>query len=122
MSAHSASGNRCDKCGRPVAPRNNALVYQAEAGELAWDLAVAAQPRHLAPEGECEGSPSRFQHVTGRSDARGFPPPTAESMAAWRAACCRINAAGCPHWCGEEAARFRQEPAGRTREARPAAS
>ena len=91
----------CDKCGQPVAPRNNALIYQAEAGELPWDLATAAQPRHLAPEGQCGGSPSRFQHITGRPDPRGFPPPTADSIAAWRRACCKINAEHCPGWCGQ---------------------
>jgi hypothetical protein len=122
MKAGSSRDNRCDKCGQAVAPHNNALAYQAEAGELAWDLAVAAQPRHFAPEGECEGSPSRFQHVVGRPDARGFPAPSAESVAAWRAACCRINAAQCPLWCGEDASRLRQEPAGRARDERHLAS
>lgn len=91
----------CDKCGQPVGPRNNAVIYQAEAGEVSWEMATLAQPRHLAPEGECEGSPSRFQHITGRADQRGFPPPTPESMAAWRGACCRVNADHCPGWCNQ---------------------
>jgi hypothetical protein len=91
--------NVCDKCGRPVAPRNNAVVYQAEAGDISWDIATLTQPRHLAPEDSCEGSPSRFQHITGQPDQRGFPRPTLESMAAWRSACCRINWDDCPGWC-----------------------
>jgi hypothetical protein len=95
----------CDKCGQPVDPLNSAAVYQAETGEMLWDLATLSQPRHLAPEGVCEGSPSRFQHITGVSDGRGFPAPTPQSISAWRGACCRINSPRCPGWCKERTGR-----------------
>lgn len=57
---------RCDKCGERVEPGNDAVLLAIATGELDGLSAVFAQSRHLLPEGNCEGSPSRAQYLEGQ--------------------------------------------------------
>jgi hypothetical protein len=62
--------NLCDKCGEEVPPENNAVNLEACINPK-WIL-IFAQPRHLLPTENCEGSPSRAQYLEGQSrDMRG---------------------------------------------------
>jgi len=67
----------CDKCGRPVGPRNDAvnLDFVSQHGTLASPVEhFAYGARHLLPIGGCEGSPSRAQYLPGwPRDTRGYP-------------------------------------------------
>ncbi len=77
----------CDKCGKPVPPWNNAVLFaQIYAGEPETanydgdDRPVTIYPRHLFPVQEggaviCEGSPSRAQYVGGPPDERPSSDP-----------------------------------------------
>jgi hypothetical protein len=53
----------CDKCGKPVPPENDAANLDVTLGYVA---AIFAQPRHLLPTDDCEGSPSRAQYIEGQ--------------------------------------------------------
>jgi hypothetical protein len=54
--------DNCDKCGKRVAKGNSALWLEFQVtGENA--LSFTGQERHLYPEGDCEGSPSRVHLI-----------------------------------------------------------
>lgn len=54
----------CDKCGKPVPIKNDAVFLQMR---VTNDLSlITAQPRHLLPTEDCEGSPSRAQYLEGQ--------------------------------------------------------
>ena len=62
----------CDKCGKPVHPANDAVILDAIVNnEPLVNLFYGS--RHLFPEGECEGSPSRAQYLGGEKDSWGYP-------------------------------------------------
>lgn len=63
----------CDKCGKPVRPHNNLYHFALATGELRGIGVLLCQNRHLLPEGDCLGSPSRAQYLEGQPrDARGY--------------------------------------------------
>lgn len=53
----------CDKCGEPVPDNNNACLLDLYLGN---NWMIFAQPRHLLPTENCEGSPSRAQYLEGQ--------------------------------------------------------
>jgi hypothetical protein len=53
----------CDKCGKEVPDENNASLLDIYLGDY---RAIFAQPRHLLPTDDCEGSPSRAQYIEGQ--------------------------------------------------------
>ena len=75
----------CDKCGQPVEPQNDAVVfdflmvlkqspYLQGVPQAMWRLCQwKGAGRHLIPTGACEGSPSRAQYLEGQEpDPRGY--------------------------------------------------
>ena len=74
--AASVASQPCDKCGLPVPAQNSAIIF-AYINSLGtdWTLHFAGN-RHLQPVADadgvviCEGSPSRWQYVTGVRDSR----------------------------------------------------
>lgn len=81
--------SNCDKCGKPVPPKNDAVNLMLVMESTSSDLALAyifASPRHLLPTEDCAGSPSRAQYLEGQPrDTRGYP-YSAEAEAEVRAA------------------------------------
>ena len=67
---------KCDKCGLPVEPQNDAvsLQYVLELGRLPETMEQFMYgARHLLPTDGCEGSPSRAQYLEGQPrDTRGY--------------------------------------------------
>mgnify|MGYP001560268297 CR=1 FL=1 len=68
---------KCDKCGREVDPKNDAVNFDSIRTRNPG--LMAAQSRHLLPvyDGErnlmCEGSPSRAQYIMEvNPDTRGY--------------------------------------------------
>lgn len=76
----------CDKCSKPCRPHNNILYLLWAAGEFRHSLGVLfCANRHLLPDGDCAGSPSRAQYLAGQPrDARY--PYVAEIETRYRAA------------------------------------
>lgn len=71
------SNANCDKCGKPVDPKNDAVALEMRLDSLTererWSL-VFATPRHLLPTEDCVGSQSRAQYLEGQPrDTRGYP-------------------------------------------------
>ncbi len=71
--------SKCDKCGRIVPPRNNAVNLEIKS-ELPSEALLKADSRHLMPVVEngkivCVGSPSRAQYLPGqpRDTRNKFP-------------------------------------------------
>jgi len=66
----------CDKCGKPVDPKNDAvdLMFLRQHGHRPDALSKFNYgARHLLPVDGCEGSPSRAQYVEGQArDTRGY--------------------------------------------------
>lgn len=61
----------CDKCGLPVADKDNAVLIDKALTDD-WTL-IFSQPRHLLPTENCPGSPSRAQYIEGQPrDTRGY--------------------------------------------------
>jgi hypothetical protein len=83
----------CDKCGRPVGPRNDAvrLQFVLQTGHLPHPIdQLVYGARHLLPIGGCEGSPSRAQYLEGQPrDTRGYP-LVAANVGSWRRAYRRL--------------------------------
>ncbi len=68
--------SNCDKCGKKVLPENDMIhfliILGEKMGETTFGL-LGANPRHLLPEGGCQGSPSRAQYIEGQPrDTRGY--------------------------------------------------
>lgn len=65
----------CDKCGRPVPPNNNVAVFEYLNTGGHWSNELNLN-RHVEPvvDGSgvviCEGSPSRWQDISGMPDLR----------------------------------------------------
>jgi hypothetical protein len=62
--------NQCDKCGLEVSPQNSVVEFEIKLTSLLRCTDVfnigslmTRQDRHLYPEGDCEGSPSRVQLI-----------------------------------------------------------
>ena len=62
----------CDKCGCEVSPENDATILDAIVSGNAVSI-MFNMARHLLPEGNCLGSPSRAQYLEGQPlDTRGY--------------------------------------------------
>jgi len=92
----------CDKCGKPVHPRNN--VYYIDLAAFPnpiVELVVAftgVPGRHFLPVDGCEGSPSRAQYIEGQPrDTRGYGYHKEEYEQAYRAGYAAVQQA-----CDEE--------------------
>jgi hypothetical protein len=57
----------CDKCGRPVDPRNDAIVVDIMMSATPQLSYLLHRPRHLLPTADgCPGSRSRAQYLEGQ--------------------------------------------------------
>jgi len=76
----------CDKCGKPVEKKNDAVYLDAYAYDTPVML-IFCKARHLLPTGDCEGSPSRAQYLQGQPrDARSEYPYDEDLESKYRAA------------------------------------
>jgi len=62
----------CDKCGKEVCPTNDATIFEAIL-TLNNNVILVNQARHLLPEGNCPGSPSRAQYLEGQPRDPRYP-------------------------------------------------
>lgn len=63
----------CDKCGKTTVPWNNVYTLLRESGDLQGFAVLLAPNRHLLPEGDCPGSPSRAQYLKGQPHDPRYP-------------------------------------------------
>lgn len=74
---------KCDKCGQPVPPVNDARIIQwIKSGRKGYLLVMA---RHFLPVPGCEGSPSRAQYIKGQPKSERYPYDQAQESG-WRKA------------------------------------